>query len=288
LIEGTVGPSIEIRVHCDPALWPTKIDGAQLENSLLNLCINARDAMPEAGGDLTVKSSNVVIDDALAAEYDIPPGDYVSLAVMDTGSGMPPEVIERAFDPFFTTKPLGQGTGLGLSMVYGFARQSGGHVRVRSSMGVGTTMEMLLPRFGGVVPAVNALIESRGQASGEGEKILVVEDEETIRVLMAEMLEECGFQPITAEHGQAALKILRSGIKVDLLVTDVGLPGGMNGRQVADAAREIKPGLKVLFVTGYAVNAAIRDGRLERGMEVLTKPFEFPSLIAKIREMIEA
>ncbi|MDB5890797.1 MAG: hybrid sensor histidine kinase/response regulator [Polaromonas sp.] len=288
MIERTVGPNIDIDVQSQTGLWLTKIDGAQLENSLLNLCINARDSMPGTGGCITVQSANMKLDTQLAGQFGIAPGDYVSLAVKDAGSGMPSEVIARAFDPFFTTKPVGQGTGLGLSMVYGFARQSGGHVRVFSTVGKGTTIEMFFPRYFGPPAPAELPEDAQNPASGDGngETILIVEDEETIRVLMAEALQESGFQTLVAENGPAALRIFESGVPIDLLVSDVGLPGGLNGRQIADAARVKRPSLKVLFVTGYAENAAIREGQLEGGMAVLTKPFDLTTLITRIRRMM--
>jgi CheY-like chemotaxis protein len=287
LIERTVGPTIEIQTSSEPGLWLAKIDGAQLENSLLNLCINARDAMGPAGGQLSVRAANAVLHAERAAVYGIAAGDYVTLTVTDTGAGMPPDVIERAFDPFFTTKPVGQGTGLGLSMVYGFVRQSGGHVVATSQVGQGTCMTMFFPRFRGEVAAEPVAEAVDALDRGAGETLLIVEDEEVLRVLMEEALQEAGFNTLFATNGESALAILHSSAHIDLLITDVGLPGGMNGRQIADAARVVRNDLKTLFVTGYAENATIRDGHLESGMEVLTKPFEFSKLIGKVRDMME-
>jgi PAS domain S-box-containing protein len=287
LIERTVGPTIEIQTSSEPGLWLAKIDGAQLENSLLNLCINARDAMGPAGGQLSVRAANAVLHAERAAVYGIAAGDYVTLTVTDTGAGMPPDVIERAFDPFFTTKPVGQGTGLGLSMVYGFVRQSGGHVVATSQVGQGTCMTMFFPRFRGEVVAEPVAEAADTLDRGAGETLLIVEDEEVLRVLMEEALQEAGFNTLFATNGESALAILHSSAHIDLLITDVGLPGGMNGRQIADAARVVRTDLKTLFVTGYAEIATIRDGHLESGMEVLTKPFEFSKLIGKVRDMME-
>ncbi len=286
LVRATVGPSVHVEVVGAGGLWPVNIDASQLENSLLNLCINARDAMLPDGGRLTIETANKWLDERAARERDVPPGQYISVCVTDTGCGMSPEIIARAFDPFFTTKPLGQGTGLGLSMVYGFVRQSGGQVRVYSEVGQGTTMCLYLPRFSG---AVNAPEDARQEdiATGDGEVILVIDDEEAIRVVVAESLELAGYRVLQADSGPSGLKLLQSDQRVDLLVTDVGLPGGMNGRQVADAARTVRPGLRVLFITGYAENAAVGNGHLDAGMHVLTKPFEIAALAAKIDELLE-
>jgi PAS domain S-box-containing protein len=290
LIRRTLGPAIELEVVGAGGLWPTKVDASQLESALLNLCMNARDAMAPSGGRLTIETANKWLDGRSAGERDLPPGQYVSLCVMDTGTGMSPEVIERAFDPFFTTKPIGEGTGLGLSMVYGFARQSGGQVRIYSELSKGTTMCIYLPRHLGaaeVTGATEAPEVSRMTKSGSGESVLVVDDEATIRMLVREVLIELGYKPLEAADGPSALEILQSDIRIDLLITDVGLPGGMNGRQIADAARKYRPKMKVLFITGYAENAVIRNGHLEAGMEILTKPFEISLLGNRIRDIIE-
>jgi CheY-like chemotaxis protein len=282
-----VGPSVGVEVVGASGLWGTLVDPNQLENAILNLCINARDAMPD-GGKLTIETSNKWIDELAARRHDLPVGQYVSVCVTDTGTGMTPDVITKAFDPFFTTKPLGEGTGLGLSMVYGFARQSGGQVRIYSELGQGTTMCLYLPRLAKDVPQDDeTVLPESAQPSGEGEVVLVIDDEPTIRMLIAEVLAESGYAVIEAPDGPAGLRVLESNARIDLLITDVGLPGGMNGRQVADAARVSRPDLKVLFITGYAENAVIGRGRLERGMFVLTKPFQMEGLAARIREIIE-
>ena len=263
------------------------VDPNQLENALLNLCLNARDAMPD-GGRLTIETANKWLDDRAAKERDLPPGQYVSLCVTDTGTGMTPEIASRAFDPFFTTKPLGEGTGLGLSMIYGFARQSGGQVRIYSEVGKGTTMCIYLPRHDDDPDANDAANFTKAiQATGDGEVVLVIDDEPTIRMLVAEVLSDAGYSAIEASDGPAGLRILQSTAKINLLITDVGLPGGMNGRQVADAARAVRPHLQVLFITGYAENAALGNGQLEKGMHVMVKPFEMERLAQKIREMIK-
>jgi PAS domain S-box-containing protein len=287
LIRRTVGPAIEIEVVGAGGVWPTLIDPHQLENALLNLCINARDAMPD-GGRLTIETANKWLDARAAGERELTPGQYVSICVTDTGTGMAPEVVARAFDPFFTTKPLGLGTGLGLSMIYGFARQSGGQVRIYSELGQGTTMCLYLPRHYGKAEEVVA-VSTAGAAGavGHGETVLVVDDELTVRRLVSEVLVDMGYIALEAADGPAALEILRSKTRLDLLVTDVGLPGGLNGRQVADAGRTARPGLKVLFITGYAENAVVGHGHLEPGMQILTKPFALDVLGEKIREMIE-
>ena len=286
LIRRTVGPSVVVEVVGAGGLWLTKVDAPQLENALLNLCINARDAMAPHGGRLTIETANKWLDERMARERDLPPGQYISLCVTDTGTGMTPEVIARAFDPFFTTKPTGQGTGLGLSMVYGFVRQSGGQVRIYSELGSGTTMCLYLPRhLGEAEQEVHDESPETGE-KGDGETVLVIEDEETIRTLVAEELEEAGYRVLVAADGPAGLRLLQSNIRIDFLLTDVGLPGGLNGRQVADAARSTRPELKVLFVTGYAENAAVGNGLLEHGMAVITKPFDLAVLTQKIRDMI--
>ncbi len=285
LLRRTVGSTTDIEVVGAAGLWPALIDAVQLESALLNLCINARDAMPD-GGKITIETANKWLDDRTSRERDIPPGQYLSVSVTDTGSGMTPEIIERAFEPFYTTKPLGQGTGLGLSMIYGFARQSGGQVHIYSEIGQGTTIRIYLPRSHGDTKDLQAVEDAAQSGSGTGETVLVVDDETTIRHLVDEVLEDLGYRVIGAGDGAAGLKIVQSGVGIDLLITDVGLPNGMNGRQLADAARAIRPNLKVLFITGYAENAAVGNGHLEHGMELLTKPFALDELAQKVREML--
>ncbi len=287
LLRRTVGPSIEIEIVGAGGLWMTKIDRYQLENAVLNLCINARDAMPD-GGRLTIETANKWLDDRTGRERELPPGQYVSLCVSDTGTGMTPEVIERAFDPFFTTKPLGEGTGLGLSMIYGFVRQSGGQVRIYSEVGDGTTMCIYLPRHAGTVVEVEQESEpTHLERGGHGETVLVVDDEASVRSLIVDVLTDSGYHVIEAADGPAGLKILQSDARIDLLITDVGLPGGMNGRQVADAGRVCRPKLKILFITGYAENAVIGNGLLEHDMRIITKPFGIEAIANKVREMID-
>jgi nitrogen-specific signal transduction histidine kinase/CheY-like chemotaxis protein len=288
LVRRTSGPTIDVEVVGAAGLWAILIDQNQLENALLNLCINARDAMPD-GGRLTIETANKWLDGKAGIERDLPPGQYVSLAVTDTGTGMSKETIERIFEPFFTTKPLGQGTGLGLSMIYGFVRQSHGQIRVYSELGRGTTMCLYFPRHLGDGPNYETDQELKGDyESGFGESILIVDDEPTVRLLMSDLLQDAGYRVLEAADGPSGLKILQSETRIDLLITDVGLPGGMNGRQVADAARVARPNLKVLFITGYAENAVIGNGHLEAGMHVITKPFVMDALANKVREMIDA
>ena len=286
LIRRTVGPTIDIEVVGTDGLWPALVDPNQLENALLNLCINARDAMP-AGGRVTIQTANTQLEGSAIVEQDLPPGQYLSLSVTDTGTGMTPDVIARALDPFFTTKPLGQGTGLGLSMIYGFARQSGGQVRIRSAPGEGTTICLYLPRHLGSAGPTEHVAEPDGTAhAGQGGTILLVDDEPVVRMLVAEVLIDLGYQVVEAADGPTGLEALGSDARIDLLITDIGLPGGMNGRQVADAARTLRPDLRVLFITGYAENSVIGDGQLDPGMQVLTKPFLLGTLVSRIRDLI--
>ncbi|MCY1040396.1 PAS domain S-box protein [Corallococcus sp. bb12-1] len=288
LLRRTLGEQMRLELALAGGLWLTKCDPNQLETALLNLVINARDAMP-GGGTLTVETGNLSLDAGATAQVrDLAPGQYVSVSVSDTGTGMSPEVLERAFEPFFTTKPLGQGTGLGLSMIYGFARQSEGSVQLYSEPGKGTTVRLYLPRYQGEgVPedaqAPRELTDAHTAESGE--TVLVVEDEEVIRALIVEVLRELGYRALEASDGTEGLRLLRSAPRLDLLVTDMGLPG-LNGRQLADAGRAARPGLKVLFMTGYAENAAVSSGFLEPGMAMMTKPFAMEALATRIRDII--
>ncbi|MBE7157966.1 MAG: response regulator [Rhodospirillales bacterium] len=286
LIRRTMGPAIVVQTVAAGGLWNTLVDPGQLENALLNLCINARDAMPE-GGNLVIETGNKWLDTRAAAERDVPSGWYVTLCVSDNGIGMLPEVIARAFDPFFTTKPVGQGTGLGLSMIYGFVRQSGGQVRITSEVGHGTMMCLYLPRHHGAAEEAEQPADlAEAPRAERGETVLVVDDEPTVRMLVTEVLEELGYTAIEAADGAVGLQIMQSDVRLDLLVTDVGLPGGMNGRQLADAGRVARPELKVLFITGFAENALLSHGHLDPGMHVLTKPFTMEALASRIRELI--
>lgn len=288
LLQRAVGPAIEIRVVRDETLWTTLIDPNQLENAVLNLCINARDAMPE-GGRITVETGNVALDAAAARSRDMAAGQYIVLSVTDTGSGMSPETIARAFDPFFTTKPLGEGTGLGLSMIYGFVHQSGGQVRITSEVGHGTTMQLFFPRSHGVAAADPEIVVAVDMAAPSIAKtVLVVDDEPDVRALVVDTLTDLGHHVLQAGDGPSALDVLASGDAIDLMITDVGLPKGMNGRQLADAARVARPDLKILFITGYAENAAVGNGHLDPGMHILTKPFAMDVLSARIQQLVAA
>ena len=286
LIQRTVGPAIVVDPVGVPDLWTVRVDASQLENALLNLCINARDAMPN-GGRIIIETANRWIDQGTAQTLELVEGPYISLSVTDTGTGMAPNILTKAFDPFFTTKPIGQGTGLGLSMIYGFARQSGGNVRIHSEVGTGTTLTIYLAKYEGeaAAPAPPA-DQLPPECIPDAATILIVDDEPTVRMLLTEMLGELGYTVLEAGDSLSGLKILRSDLPIDLLVTDVGLPGGMNGRQMADAGREVRPGLKTLFITGYAENAAIGDGLLPPGMQVMTKPFSVEALAVRVREMM--
>ncbi|KHL25247.1 diguanylate cyclase [Croceibacterium mercuriale] len=287
LIRRTAGPEIELETVSTAGLWPSLIDPSQLENAVLNLCINARDAMPD-GGTITIETANRWIDRRMAEQRGMEPGQYISLCVSDTGTGMAPDVIAKAFDPFFTTKPLGEGTGLGLSMIYGFAKQSGGSVAIYSELEQGTMVCIYLPRHLGEADAADGEIGiEKAPRADEGETVLVVDDEPTVRMLVAEVLTDLGYNAIEAADGAAGLQVLNSDLRIDLLVTDVGLPGGLNGRQVADAARAVRPDLKVLFITGYAENAVLSHGHLDPGMHVLTKPFAMDVLATRIKELIQ-
>ncbi|MEO5866836.1 MAG: PAS domain-containing protein, partial [Sphingomonas sp.] len=282
----SVGPAIEIAMTGASKLWTALIDPNQLENALLNLCINARDAMP-GGGRITIETANRRLDDEGARDRDLPTGEYVTLSVTDTGGGMSQETIERAFDPFYTTKPLGEGTGLGLSMVYGFARQSGGQVRIRSELGQGTRMMLYFPRVLSDADSEPARAEVPDDLRlADGETVLVVDDEPAVRVLITDILADLGYNTIEASDGAAGLALFKQHDSVELLITDVGLPKGMNGRQLADAARIDRPGLKILFITGYAENAVIGNSRLGAGMRILTKPFTRDALVNRLRELI--
>lgn len=286
LIQRTVGPSIRLKTLVAPDLWPALVDASQLENALLNLCINARDAMPD-GGSITVETANRAVAIESVRTLDIPEGEYLCLCVTDTGTGMSTEVIAKAFDPFFTTKPLGQGTGLGLSMIYGFTKQSGGHVRVHSQVGQGTTMCIYLPRYRGEAKQNHDATRSTTTPLVKaGETILIVDDEPTVRMLLKDVLSELGYTVLDAADSIEGLETLRSNAQIDLLITDVGLPGGMNGRQMADAGREIRPKLKTLFITGYAENAVIGSAQLGPGMQVLTKPFAVDTLVSRVSDLL--
>ncbi len=286
LLRRSLGEQIVIRLGFEPDLWTAEADANQLENALLNLAINARDAMAD-GGTLTIATENVAIAPGEAALQDgVEAGDYVAVAVRDTGAGMDRSIVDRAFDPFFTTKPIGQGTGLGLSMVYGFAKQSGGHVAIASTIGEGTTVRVYLPRHRGALAQAEALPTAAAAPARAGDTVLVVEDEAAVRLLVVELLGDLGYAVLEARDGPAAMAIVESDHRIDLLITDVGLPG-MNGRQVAEFARTRRPRLKVLFMTGYAEQAAIRAKFVDDGMDLIAKPFAMEALAARVRDMLE-
>nr|WP_246207821.1 ATP-binding protein [Pseudomonas karstica] len=286
LLQRSLNESIVLDVQLGGQLWIAEADPNQLESALLNLALNARDAMPD-GGRLVVETRNRHLESVFTAAYGtLPPGDYVELSVSDTGYGMPENVISRVFDPFFTTKPIGQGTGLGLSMIYGFARQSGGHVTIHSEEGTGTTVSLFLPRYIGEVIADMPLSPALLPDANVGETVLIVEDDPAVRVLVSQVLSELGYAFVEAGDADSALPVIQSAQRIDLLISDVGLPG-MNGRQLAEMGRQIRPDLKVLFITGYAEHAAVRGGFLDQGMQLITKPFTFELLTAKVREMIK-
>jgi len=290
LLRSALGPSVTLELALGPGVWPTLCDPGQLENAVLNLAINARDAMPD-GGRLVIRTANLRRDQPFAGSEggEVEPGDYVMLGITDTGVGMPPDVVARILEPFFTTKPPGQGTGLGIPMVHHFVKQSGGHMDVRSEPGRGTSVRLYLPRRGMATPGATeapaaALIDApRAKA---GETILIV-DRISVRALLAEALEDLGYVAIGASDGPSGLHILQSAARIDLLVTEVVLSGALNGRQLAKAARERRPGLKVLFVTGYAPDAALGHGAAhEPGIEVMTKPLAVDAFAAQVRRML--
>jgi signal transduction histidine kinase len=284
LIRRTVGESITVAAH-GGACWPAWCDANQMVNALLNLAINARDAMPD-GGRLVIETGNVTVEADEAAGFDdLREGDYVMIAVSDSGAGMPADVVAQAFDPFFTTKPIGQGTGLGLSMVYGFIKQSAGHARIYSELGIGTTVRLYVPRCRGESEAAVPVTAQAPAAHAGGASILVVEDDAIVRELVVQVLEDEGYTICQAENGQRALAIIESGAALDLLVTDVGLPG-MNGRQLAEIARARRPGLKILFTTGYAHNAALDGVGAMADVAVLSKPFQLDQLAGKVAAML--
>ncbi|MGE3934312.1 MAG: response regulator [Rhodospirillaceae bacterium] len=287
MLRRTLGEQVAIETVVAGGLWRTHVDPNQLENAILNLAVNARDAMP-AGGKLTIETANAYLDERYAGSVaDVEAGQYVQVCVTDTGTGMDREVLAKAFDPFFTTKSIGQGTGLGLSQVYGFVRQSGGHVRIYSEVGEGTAVKIYLPRL---IGEEAALADDAAPALAHGaphERILVVEDEDGVRERSVEILAELGYGVLQAADGREALAVLEREAGVALLFTDVGLPGGMNGRQLADQACAGRPGLKVLFTTGYARNAIVHDGRLDPGVRLITKPYTAEELAAAVRAALD-
>ena len=288
LLRGTLGEGVRIETILGEELWPAFVDASQLENALINLAVNARDAMPE-GGTLTVETQNCEIDAAeAAASDDRQPGRYVCIRVRDTGSGMSEEVRAKAFEPFFTTKDIGHGTGLGLSQVYGFIKQSGGHVTICTALGQGTTIALYLPRRIAATETSSDAPPPAPPRGGVGETVLVVEDDPDVRAYTESMVAELGYRVLTAGDAAAALKQLDLHPEADLLFTDVGLPGGCDGRLLADAARRHYPRLKILFTTGHARDALVHDGRLDPDIAVVFKPFRSSELALKIRQALDA
>jgi len=285
LLRRTLGEQVSLTIEMAPDLWPAVADDNQLESAILNLAINARDAMP-GGGQLTILGRNVHLSDQELTDSDrAEAGDYVEISVTDTGTGMSPEVLAKVFDPFFTTKPLGQGTGLGLSMIYGFVQQSRGHVVIDSEEGRGTTIRLFLPRHIGALEEAVVAEDNISAPTGTGETVLVIEDDPAVRLLVMQVLEELGYQAIETADGRQAVPILQSSRHLDLLISDVGLPG-LNGRQLAEIAREQRPGLPILFMTGYARQAADQAEFLEGGMEIISKPFAIEQLGRRIGEIL--
>jgi PAS domain S-box-containing protein len=286
MLRRSLGALVHLQVIGAVGLWTAVLDRNQLENAVLNLCINARDAMP-GGGSITVETSNKWVDAQAGVERDMLPGQYVAVCVTDTGTGMTPEVLARAFDPFFTTKPSGLGTGLGLAMVHGFAQQAGGHVRIYTELGKGTTICIYLPRHRGPAEDIKPLVGTTGTWKAlHSETILIVDDEPTVRMTISEAMAEAGYHTVEAADGPTALKLVESSTRFDLLITDFGLPGGFTGRQLADAARLKREDLKVLFITGYAENAVIENGLLAPDSGVLTKPFSLDALIQAVSALL--
>jgi CheY-like chemotaxis protein len=287
LLQRTLGETVVLETVAGAGLWLTNVDIGELENALVNLAVNARDAMPD-GGRLTIETSNAFLDEDYVQTIPEPvaPGQYVLLAVTDTGLGMDGETLRKVFEPFFTTKEVGKGTGLGLSQVYGFVRQTGGHIQIYSERDVGTTVKIYLPRLHGVLePARPSTIAQR--VDGGSETILVVEDHDDLRAYSAGVLRELGYQVLEAGNGRAALDLLQSNNDVALLFTDVVMPAGLDGRQLADEAARRRPGIKILFTTGYTRNAIVRDDRLDPGVNLISKPFTFHELASKVRLLLD-
>jgi CheY-like chemotaxis protein len=287
LLERTLGEGVSIEARVTATGWTVWADRHQLENALLNLAVNARDAMAGTG-KLTIETANVHLDEPYAQANEVRPGQYVMIAVSDSGSGMTPEVTAKAFEPFFTTKDVGKGSGLGLSQVYGFIKQSEGHAKIYSEPGDGTTVKLYLPRLAGAASGERVAVGAPALPAGrEDRRILVVEDDEDVRTHAVTMLKELGYTVLEAADAESALRLFDAHPDVRLLFTDVGLPGGRNGRELADALRRRNPELAVLFTTGYARNAIVHHGRLDPGVDLITKPFTFAALANKVHAMFE-
>ncbi|MBX6321885.1 MAG: CHASE2 domain-containing protein, partial [Rhodospirillaceae bacterium] len=284
LLQRAVGEDVEIRQLAQEDVWPVLADAAQLENALLNLAINARDAMP-GGGRLVIETANVTLDESyVAANPGATPGDHVMIAVSDTGGGIPPEILDRVFEPFFTTKEIGKGSGLGLSMVYGFVRRSGGHVKIYSELGRGTTVRLYLPRQVDLAAPQQA---SEQPVRGGSERVLLVEDEDLVREVAARQMRELGYTVVEAPDGVAALRMIKDGLRFDLLVTDVVMPGGINGRELASEVERLRPGTKILFTSGYPESVIVHQGKLEPGVTLLPKPYRRQDLAHKLRAVLD-
>jgi CheY-like chemotaxis protein len=288
MLHRTLGETIEVEAVLSPNVWRIEADDTELESAILNLAVNARDAMPK-GGKLTIETANMYLDNEYARRHaEVAAGQYAVFSVSDTGIGIAPEAIERVFEPFYTTKEVGKGTGLGLSMVYGFVKQSGGHVKIYSEVGLGTTVRLYLPRLLGEVKDNVEEQPATVPAPANAETILVCEDDDDVRAYTVEMLRELGYRILEAHDGPSALRLLaRQEGKVDLLFSDIVLPGGMTGADVAREARKLQAGLPVLFTTGYARNAIVHHGRLDEGVQLLTKPFSYQDLSTRIRDILD-
>jgi CheY-like chemotaxis protein len=293
ILRRSLGEDINIETVLGAGLWPTFVDPHQVENVLLNLALNAKAAMPK-GGHLTIETANAYLDDAYTARFgDVEPGQYVLLCVTDTGTGIRTEILDRVFDPFFTTKPQSEGSGLGLAMVHGFVKQSGGHIRIYSEEGHGTTVKIYLPRSMGsekvaAVPAGKPPRPTPTPGARKDETILLVEDNDGVRDYAIEVLEQLGYGVLAASNANEALRLLSDGKHVDLLFTDVVLPGAMTGRVLADQAKDMRPGLRVLYTTGYTRNAIVHQGRLDPDVHLLNKPYTQQSLARKVRDLLDA
>jgi PAS domain S-box-containing protein len=286
MLHRTLGETVDLRVKATPGLWGAVIDTSQLENALVNLAVNARDAMPK-GGTLTIETANVTLDEAYAEEHiEVTPGDYVMVAVSDSGTGMPPEVLEKVFEPFFTTKGMGKGTGLGLSMVYGFVKQSKGHITVYSEIDHGTTVKLYMIRTEEYAPKESTKEDTQELALGT-ERILIVEDDESLREVPVFFLQDQGYEVVEAENGKEAIKLLKDDSPFDLLFTDIVLPGGMNGVEIAEQAKQIQPNIKFLYTTGYTENAIIHQGQLGAGANLINKPYQRAELLERVRKVLD-
>jgi PAS domain S-box-containing protein len=289
MLQRTLGETVALETVTGAGLWRTLVDPGELENALVNLAVNARDAMP-SGGKLTIETSNAYLDEGYVETVPepVPPGQYVLIAVSDTGTGMDSDTLARVFEPFFTTKEVGKGTGLGLSQVYGFVRQTGGHIRIYSEVGIGTTVKIYLPRAADELPsAPQEAAWPTLAARGGGETILLVEDHDDLRSFSTGVLTDLGYKVLPAANGPEALGLLDAGHAVDLLFTDVVLPGGLDGRRLTDEAQARRPGLKVLYTTGYTRNAIVHNGRLDAGVDLISKPFTSEALALKVRAMLD-